>query len=346
MFARILLLALSFFCLKAQSQCIQYQGRCQADWMSQLSTVVKQRPLTRLKLMQSHNSGAYQLMLNATTPMEHFGLLDDAIILAEEDSSVEQFIGKVTFCQSKNIYEQLEQGIRSLDLRVLYNNILNEFFLSHSFATVPLRSALTQIQHFMTRHRGEILFMQMENDYEHTQETMPYNDQIISIVQSALGSLLLPVSANKMLNDTITLKSLTQSNKRILFSFSNPFAGSYNNVWLGKIINYFWPNDQTAENSLNTIRNNLPFYGTPQNKFMNSIFFTVTPSKNSILIGYLGEKFDCPVNNGIYDEASAMEALSSPFIRNHPSELAGLNIVSVDFPTDDYVQQIIDWNTL
>ncbi len=338
-------LSLLVYCSVARGQCIEYTGACQANWMSGLPNSVWLKPITELKLMMSHDSGAYALDLDATPPMERNVLLDQIVLIAKKDYYANKFIRQVTFTQGYNVFQQLEQGIRGFDFRVIYSSKTNGFYVAHSFATVPLVTVLSDIRRFMNKNTHEILLIEMSNDYEHSGKTKPYNDQIVATVQHAIGDLLLDVSNGGQLDDSITIESMVRKGRRIIFSFGDFLSQTYRNVWPETVVEGLWPNGQNVTQSLSVISGDLYRYNKRNPVALNSVSFTITPSKNSIIIGLLGKAMRCTdVDYSVFESSKKMNAASMQYIQEHQSQLAGVNVFAVDFPSDDYVQQIINLN--
>lgn len=338
------LLFFGIWCFDAQSQCLWYRGVCQADWMQNLSTLVKQRPVTQLKLPGSHDSGAFELNLTATTNMEKTTLFNWFKKQAESSDLIAQLLGKLILTQPLSIIEQLEQGIRAFDFRILYNKPLQEFFLSHSFATIFMNTALGQIQSFLSKHPGEVILIQMESDSEHVLETDPYADQAIAQVQSILGDYLIPVSANQALNDTMTLQSFVDSNKRILFSYTDFQKSNYSHIWSEGVINKHWPNGQTVEEAMSTIQTYLPVLQMPTHEFLNVIYFVVTQDQNSVLAGLIAQAFNCGIPLSLLDWAEQINPVALDFMNANKANLPGAHIIYADAPSDNYIQQVINLN--
>ena len=305
--------------------------------MAKLPEAVKQRRLDQIKLLGTHDSGAYQLDLNASTPMEQTPILDLFKDLAEVDPVAYQVLENLTLSQPLSIFEQLEQGVRALDLRILYNNITQEFYLSHSFATEKLIPVLYKIGYFLSQHPGEILVIVMADDYEHVEQTSPYNSEAAVIIQSAMGDFLIPVSSSGNITDNMTLNDLVAQNQRVLINFENFF-------WPSGVLNQYWPNGQTANESMSVIETYLPEFSKLGQNLLNLVFFTVTPDASSILKNLIADWTGKNFPDSLFDWAARMYPRALDFIALNLKKLADLNIISVDAPSDAYVQRVIDWN--
>src|SRR3989338_11679934 len=154
----LLCLLLKASIIFSYNHCQYYKGICQADWMANLNQSLQDRRLDQIKLLGTHDSAAaLQLLFNETPPMERTPVLDLFKYLAEIDPVAHQIVANLTFAQTLPIIEQLEQGIRALDLRILYDSNSTDFYLCHSYATQKLEPVLEQIADFLSNHSGEVL---------------------------------------------------------------------------------------------------------------------------------------------------------------------------------------------
>lgn len=73
-------------------------------------------------------------------------------------------------CQNRTIYQQLQEGVRVIDLRISglfdyrYSNEM-EYWCSHSFLTVPLRIVLSDIRKFIRENPTEVVIVEIKGDW-------------------------------------------------------------------------------------------------------------------------------------------------------------------------------------
>ena len=332
----ILPLVLFVFVRDLGAECLRYRGICQADWMAQLPQSVQQRRFDQIKLLGTHDSGADQLNLNASIPMEQTPILDWFKDLAEIDPIADQVLENLTLSQPLSVFEQLEQGIRALDLRILYNNRTRDFYLSHSFASKKLFPVLCEIAYFLYQHPAELLVISVADDDEHVEQTSPYNSQVSMMIQEVIGNFLIPVSATQTITDNMTLHNLVAQNQRVLVNFKNYF-------WPAAVLVQYWPNGQTVNQSMQVIETYLPKLNISK-PILNLVFFTVTPDAESILkrliVDWSGKNYP----DSLFDWAAKIYPLAVHWIGSNVQKLGGLNIISADAPSDEYVQWAIDLN--
>lgn len=324
--------------------CNQFGGQCQSGWMQNLPDSMKQVSIDQLKLPGSHDSAAYQLNLLGTPGMEKTPSLDWIKEFALLDSTLFHLLMVMTITQSLNLYQQLEQGIRALDLRILYNRAEDQFYLSHSFATVNFAEGLSQIKAFLDAHPAELIIITLTNDSEHGHATIPMLDRVVSLIQSILGVYLIPATTDARIANDMTLAKLVSKNQRILLTIDAALTQSYESVWPVGIVETYWPNQVNSQKSLNAIQNYLAGNQNFPKGILNGVFFTVTPDQNTALEGAFGELFNCGFEMTLFDEATKINQLSASYIQTSQTQIQNLSIFWVDNPTDAYVQQIIDLN--
>ena len=78
------------------------------------------------------------------------------------------FVKHYVECQHLSIYDQLDAGIRVLDLRIAGyqpTSGLMQYWCAHTFLTVPLISVLMDVREFMVRNPSETVWILMTPDY-------------------------------------------------------------------------------------------------------------------------------------------------------------------------------------
>ncbi|MCK6589454.1 MAG: phosphatidylinositol-specific phospholipase C domain-containing protein [Polyangiaceae bacterium] len=130
------------------------------DWMGLLNGIIRRRPITRLVIPGTHDSGAY---MEADTPMVQ--------------------------AQTLSIADQLDAGVRALDLRVGKAWFSNTYWLFHGIVNldVSVQSAIDDIVQFLTANPTETVIIMLK------QETgdNDISNQINNIVNTTLGGMLL-----------------------------------------------------------------------------------------------------------------------------------------------------------
>lgn len=130
------------------------------DWMGLLGSIKRRRPITRLVIPGTHDSGAYAY---AKTPMVR--------------------------AQSLSIRQQLDAGVRALDLRVGVAYFSNTYWLYHGPVNldVSVQSAITDVVNFLTANRTETVIIMLKQETGQNDISAAIN----LIVNQTLGAMLL-----------------------------------------------------------------------------------------------------------------------------------------------------------
>lgn len=99
----------------------------------------------------SHNSASWSLSPDQETKWS---------------GAVFAFLKLYIHCQEKTIYQQLQVGVRFLDLRVCKNLAMGgEPYCAHGgFRTISFRTVLEDIQRFLVSHRSEVIILSVRRD--------------------------------------------------------------------------------------------------------------------------------------------------------------------------------------
>lgn len=169
-------------CASAPSNNLTYLGH----WMELYGPVIKNIPINKLTLVCTHNSGTYSMV-------SPFGL-------------------PWTSCQDLNISDQLNQGVRVLDLRVGSDS--GEFILVHSSwrSKVKLEDALNQVKDFISRNPKEVVILDFHS-FEMLDGEFDEN-KLQQLVKNILGSLIYPYPGH-----TPSLNEMWETQSRVIVSW-------------------------------------------------------------------------------------------------------------------------------
>jgi hypothetical protein len=126
-----------------------------ADWMARNAALLHDRPLATLVLPGSHDAASYSLARGSPVcAARAHKLAGLAAFLAAPRART----------QDATLLEQLEGGVRYLDLRVCaVGGEPRRFFVHHTWLGAPLDDALAQIDAFNRAHPREVLLL----DFQH-----------------------------------------------------------------------------------------------------------------------------------------------------------------------------------
>lgn len=127
----------------------------------------------------SHDSSAYTFNFNVS--FWNSGKWKWLQQTAKFCKIAKQRITRMSQTQDKTIYEQLESGIRALDIRLSENG--GVFYSSHTFATILFVEVIDQIKRFQYTHPGDEIYVIIRRDFSSGKSV---NDQLfIKLVESS-----------------------------------------------------------------------------------------------------------------------------------------------------------------
>eukprot|EP00796_Vickermania_ingenoplastis_P010656 gene10656-7403_t len=181
------------------------------------SDTVREVPLglaiTELRCVGSHNSGTYGIEESASIAPDAPSIFSGVC-----SCFTRRLLRKLTVswatCQRKTILEQLENGIRYLDLRVIPNNENQKLVTTHGVYAAPLDDIIQDILRFFTNpvSRNEFIIL----DFQHVFCTPEYMEEQFFPQLEAL----LPLCVLRSTGLTRSLQELIEADpKRRLFIF-------------------------------------------------------------------------------------------------------------------------------
>ena len=318
------------------------------SWMSHLSESNKGKKINELLLPGTHDSGAYQLNLryriNTSFSYTIFNLLGRIC------PCVRKILSSWVLTQDRTIYQQLEDGIRFLDLRITYRHSDQRFYVSHTYSCIPLEEALKDIKSFMNKHAEEALVISLSRDWTHRQgmENQEGN-ALLSSVSKELKSFLCNNPGNSRFGEDMTLKEMTRSGKRIVCYYDGPHTPTraFDFIWNGSNIHSYWTETLSVEEKkeclLNSTKNlaRIP----KNNKDFNVLCFTLTPSAQDVrsdVFHRVTHPFE--EGNNLENLAFKINQIMPSFLTENASLLKNVNVITSDFPNSDFVPNIIAVN--
>jgi len=252
--------ATSFFQIKNFSEADN------SRWMEDLSATIGTKPLRKLVIPGTHDSGAYNISADSdiapdsglTTWLSSYEQLKKSFHdffsrQKEYRSLLKKFMAGWSKTQDKTIYEQLKAGIRYFDLRLLKRKD-GGLFIIHGMYSIDLETILADIRLFAAEHPKEIIILDFNHLYNLASgETVAFEQLKKYLVRENGVSLLVP--AEKGIN--VTLNELWESDKQIITFYADEVLTSrYPELWSREMIFSPWPNKQdiwSLKNSLEEI---------------------------------------------------------------------------------------------
>lgn len=181
--------------------------------------------------------------------------------------------------QTGNITMQLNAGIRYLDIRALWNR--DRWVIHHALEGDNITQVFNEIKTFMDNNIYEVLWI----DVCHTEFSAPgyNNSELLTLITSIVGDYAIT-------NNTIlykkTFKEYWKENKRIILTFDVKEDAYKNNKFFFKddILDGRFANTAYVNNMIE--HNNYQLNNRTNNKMLQ-IFFTITPSIETVLCSML-----------------------------------------------------------
>lgn len=168
---------------------INIKGSQTRQWISRLENADKVL-VKDLRVIGTHDSAAYQVDYG------HFKLQNAWVNAVSVLGSipgigrlVKGILNPITQTQNNDLYHQLQNGARYLDLRIARDGKTGQFYLSHTFGCVSMDDALKQIQRFMSENPGEFVELACKRDYANKDSIQPEHlSQFFDQVNQTLGA--------------------------------------------------------------------------------------------------------------------------------------------------------------
>ncbi|KAJ3319561.1 hypothetical protein HDV06_006209 [Boothiomyces sp. JEL0866] len=300
----------------------------QHHWMAHYQS----RSIFNLILPGTHNSGAYTIDPQSFAPFTHtwwLGCLGKRFVIT----------------QTRSIYQQLLDGIRSLDLRISLHK--NTPWVSHTAKLLPLETVLKDVCRFVLHYPTEIIVIRLKGDWGYEPSTW---DSTVSLFQEHCSEFLLPVSERGL---TIA-EMVSRHYKVILFSDELYNCGLQNcwptNTWLIER----WYDTSSLSILKAKLFNDMTTANTSGKFIMTGPILTPTTS----LIKHVYGRMICscvvvatddgPVAwSELRDMAKDANDIALEYIRDFRAQIkvTNFNIFQMDFPSDDLISAIISLNT-
>ena len=238
------------------------------QWMKYYSDVLGKLTLTKMTLPGTHDSGTYE-------PVSVFG---SAWIKT----------------QNLSLRDQLNRGIRVLDLRIGQNSP-GDYIISHDTwrTKYSLSQALQEVKDFISATDKEIVVLDFHRFIQLGDQSFDY-DQLKAQVKSSLNGYYLPVGEGK--DKTLSEIWQTSGQRRIVVAWNNSQNIDTNYMWPG--VDQHWYSDADSEGKLKSDLEN-DFTNPPHTTKMWSTCVFMTSAWNRT--PYSNAKNLCPaIDNWFY----------------------------------------------
>ena len=202
-------------------------------WMEQAAAYIGKKPYNRIAIPGTHDSGTYGLISTYDRPAND-AFAPDAeswVVKAGTFAGIAEIWAKA---QDNNIYQQLVDGIRAIDLRPCVEKNGN-FRVCHSLYGPNMKDILRDVRKFADEHPSEILLLRFSNFSETAPKQMSEakHDELLSLIKWELGPRLVDHGA---ISPSSTLEQIWERNKSIIVVYQHK---NTNNI--------FWGEDQLQD---------------------------------------------------------------------------------------------------
>jgi len=289
-------------------------------WMGDLEKHISHLNLFDLVIPGTHNSGSYSINAHSEFSSDAPAYLNSLPLGFA--TMIKPISISWSICQQKSIYEQLEGGIRFLDMRISYNNITQKIHVCHGLFGCEVDIILDDINKFITTNSKEIVIISFSHLHNFDVER---HAQFIELIVAKLGKDKL-IEERSQDDQYFKLSNLWKFKKQIIVGYHSDFAPSF--FWKSKgQFNSPWPNTPNPKLLQSSLTSILTQYKRETNR-PHVLQGIITPDINCIMNGLFSpyspkNLFDLVVN-------------SSKEVVEYIKELTKqkqfkLNVVTVDF---------------
>ncbi|XGW30586.1 hypothetical protein V3C99_009501, partial [Haemonchus contortus] len=255
-------------------------------WMAELPAELTSQPLHLLKIPGSHDSGA-TAELDPKLPVAID--LSDNIRRFAKPTCIKMGIKRWAVSQCYAIREQLEHGVRYLDLRIArpppeVRSSEKDFRIVHGLYGITLRDCLKQVADFLNENDKEVILFDMNHVYDINIAEFTIIRQ--EILETFGKSWLCPYTEDI---NTVTLDYMWKSGYRAIvfctFKSSDPTGFL---CWPWTTISSPWPNTSNINTLIQTLKNGLESRPMSKSEKESLRFFVsqgvITPQDSDVIL--------------------------------------------------------------
>ncbi len=310
-----------------------------ATWMADMMQQIGHVPLCRIALPGTHDSGTYGMTTQSALDPYNEGARARVVesldgVAQQRGTSARPLMLLWSQAQDLSISDQLQAGIRYLDLRV--SLVDSTYVLGHVLVCGTLDDALQQVLMFTQQHPSELIILDVNHLYgmDTTESQVALINFIAGILDGRLVQGPPTLGPNNTVNEILHHDPVDKARVILLFASSAAIAASgRTDVWCSEAENYppcessqiisLWPDQPTATGVLDHIR-------SQPERDLNRFYVSqgqITPSEE--LISDLGPGMSS--HPGSLREAAE---LSNPEVLSMATQEwqgTGANIIILDF---------------
>ncbi|KAK6100884.1 Phosphatidylinositol-specific phospholipase C X domain family protein [Brugia pahangi] len=312
--------------------------------MSELPAAARDKPIMTLAIPGSHLSGTCNLKEDSEiTPDQTW-----CVRVLDSNDMIRKAVYNWSKVQTISIKQQLEAGIRFLDVQVAYIN--EDIYVVHGLRSMEIRELFKRVDDFLSVHPKEIVLIDINHFYEFREQ---HHDKLLDMISNLFGDRLISRPTTTRTAMSYTLNKIWNSTGRVIIFYQPPLpslrasdinghAGPSdiiklpNHVWSRQFIRSPWPKTDDAKRMVDDVGNIL------QTRVLEDGFQVcqaiVTLTVNSIIRQPTGT-FEARFGR------RATRALVDWLRQNGHSYRSNINVILADFvDEDDFCNTVIDLN--
>ncbi|XP_067230283.1 PI-PLC X domain-containing protein 1-like [Chanodichthys erythropterus] len=207
-------------------------SRCCSDWMSEMSAGFWDIPLWNLAIPGSHDTMTYCLDQQSSVLKSEPKVLQ--VLAALFPCIVRPCIIKWSTTQEDSISNQLDLGIRFLDLRIAHKikDPNDVFYFAHGiYSLLTVKEALTEVSHWLDQHIKEVVIIALSafdgmNLHQHR-----------DLIQFLIRTFNNKICPNHV---TPSLQECWKHSYQVILSYDDSAASGHEELW--PRCEYWWAN--------------------------------------------------------------------------------------------------------
>ncbi|KAK3103987.1 hypothetical protein FSP39_023435 [Pinctada imbricata] len=298
------------------------------NWMGSLPDSLHSLPLNHLAIPGSHDSASYSL--NAKNDIAPDTSPEIQALISVMGDCGKEIIYRWSLCQNITITQQLNHGIRYLDLRVCSHKKKKTLNFIHGLYGDEVKPVLNDINQFLDKHRKEIVLLDFNHFYCMDQSD---HTELMDMIQDVFGSKLCPL----LDMESATLESLWENQLQVIVFYQNDAAKDNHFFWPATSIRSPWANTSQLSNLMSFLESNYK-EGHP-----DDIFYVwqgvLTPTTETVVMHFCSSLKDCLCNK--------VDPIFVSWLKDKRRGKNGITICNMDYvETPDYIPTILSLNKI
>nr|XP_003703232.1 PREDICTED: PI-PLC X domain-containing protein 3 [Megachile rotundata] len=203
-------------------------------WMTRLPEALKTVPIIHLAIPGSHNTMTYTISKNNGVGPDEPRYIR---ALGRYCSIVSKpIIFNWSITQHDNVKDQLNGGIRYLDLRVATKPQNGDIYFVHGLYGSKIYQPLQEVAGWLSSHSNEIVILDFQHFYSFSEMD---HRHLVETIFRIFQTKLCPIASTF---NHITLNWLALERYQVIVIYRNIYAQNYSNLWPSGLWRTPWPN--------------------------------------------------------------------------------------------------------